>query len=104
MDDPGFNIHSFSESALYGALSHPHTPAPEVQNHKQAHYLYGYLRAIGAKTIVVEELYTDGDYLDDFANYYVKCHQNYARRCKRLHFFSAELTKEDLTSLILRRT
>jgi hypothetical protein len=59
-----------------------------------AEYLYRYLNELNAKTIIVEYEYTDGDFLDDFASYYVKCFTSYERRCKRLHFFNTSITEE----------
>ena len=60
----------------------------QVETHDGAGYLDRYLANIGAQTIVVEHDYTDADYLDDFANYYVKSWVEYERHCKRIHFFS----------------
>jgi hypothetical protein len=50
-------------------------------------YFDGYLQSIGCKWIVIEDKYVDRDFLDDYANYYVKCFRPYERFCKRLHFF-----------------
>ena len=57
---------------------------------KKVKYLYDYLshKGISSKTIIVENYYVDGDYLDDYSNYYAKCFYPYKRICKRLHFFS----------------
>lgn len=63
-------------------------------------YLDGYLKEIGAKTIVVEKKYIDKDYLEDFAAYYVKCFQEYGKTCARLHFFEADFNTEDFESLL----
>ena len=50
-------------------------------------YFEEYFKELGAKTIVVEEDYIDRDYLEDYAAYYDRCFQSYARRTLRLHFF-----------------
>ncbi len=50
-------------------------------------YFDEYFGKLKAKTIVVESPYTDGDFLDDYAAYYVRCLGKYRSRCARLHFF-----------------
>ena len=66
-------------------------------------YLAGYLSAVGARSIVVEPVYVEGDYLDDFASYYVKCFTPYERFCKRVHFFSQPLSNSLLLKLITKK-
>ncbi len=85
-----FEIFAFSAKNLSKLLSNQHCPAAQVSKHLQAQYLEGYLKELGARTIVVESDYIDGDYLEDYASYYVKCFIKYERRCKRLHFFSVD--------------
>ncbi len=81
----------FSEQNFFGALANTHFEVAEVAQHRQAQYLRGYLTTIRARSIVIEDPYTDAGYLDDFACYYVRCHEDYSKTCRRLHFFSAEL-------------
>jgi hypothetical protein len=94
MSDPPFRVLGFSEGNLWEALSNPHVSAAEVRLQRRAKYLHGYLDKLQAQSIVVETDYTDGDYLDDFAAYYVKCFAPYQRRCKRLHFFKAAFDEQ----------
>jgi hypothetical protein len=82
------------------ALANDRCSPAVVSGHRLPNYLYGYLEAIGAKTLIVEPNYTDGDYLDDFASYYVRCFQRYERRCKRIHAFSSKLSNDDLLQAI----
>lgn len=96
-----FEVMLFSSANLFRALHNEWCTPDEVAVQARAKYLLGYLTDIGAKTIVVENEYTDGDYLEDFASYYVRCHERYDRRCKRLHFFSAKITAEILRALCL---
>ncbi len=56
-----------------------------------------------ARTIVVEHEYVDGDYLDDFASYYVKCFASYKSRCKRLHFFSHSFDEDGFFQLVKKQ-
>jgi hypothetical protein len=95
-----FEVLQFSSANLFRALSNEYCQPDELATQLQSKYLYGYLAAIGAKTIVVEHKYTDGDDLEDFASYYVRCHTRYERCCKRLHFFGEELTDHTLRNLI----
>lgn len=60
----------------------------------RASYLFKYLEEIRAETMVAEYDYMDGDYLDDYASYYVKCYVRYKRRCVRLHFFSSKFDSD----------
>ena len=91
----------FSSANLFRALSNEWCTADAVASQARATYLLGYLQTLGAKTIVIEPDYTDGDYLEDFASYYVRCFEQYDRRCKRLHFFAREVSAEDLKRLVL---
>lgn len=95
-----FKITNFSEDNLYEDLSNSRISSDGVSKHRQANYLFRYLKELKAKTIVVEYEYTDGDYLDDYAAYYVKCFTPYNRFCKRLHFFSQKLSQDDFIELV----
>lgn len=95
-----FELHEFTADRLYESLSNELCPTSEVAHQKRAVYLLGYLRDIGAQTIVVERNYTDRDYLDDYAAYYVRCFREYQRRCKRLHFFSIALSSERFLQMV----
>lgn len=98
-----FEIVEFSEDALHNALSNDRRTATQVASSRQVKYLAQYLKSeqgIKAKAIVVEYNYTDGDYLDDVAAYYVRCFSKYERRCKRIHFFDSEIDESNLLRLI----
>lgn len=96
-----FEVSAFNEAALFNALSNRNCGAKEVAAQSRARYLFDYLNTIGAKTLVVEHGYTDGDYLEDFASYYVRCFQDYEKRCKRLHFFGAIFDDAEIKQFIL---
>lgn len=91
----GFTWNEFAEVLLNGFSS-----KISIEKHTQAIYLMGYLNEINALAMLVEEDYTDGDYLDDFAAYYVRCHENYHRRCKRIHFFSRSIEEVQFSKII----
>ncbi len=67
-------------------------------------YFDEYFGKLRAKTIVVESPYTDGDFLDDYAAYYVRCLGKYKSRCVRLHFFKVPFRDNELRSAAKRRS
>ncbi len=93
-------VTGFSPDNLLTNLRNSNLSSSDVQSHPVAQYLQEYLATLGARTIVVEDGYVDGDYLDDFATYYVRCFKPYERLCKRLHFFRADFTREQFLSLV----
>ena len=66
----------------------------DVNQKRQLKHINNLLIELGAKTIVCERDYIDGGYLDDFTKYYVTCHEDYPKRCMRLHFFSEKFSYE----------
>ena len=76
------------------------TSLKDVNKKLHRHYFENYFGGISARTIIVENGYIDGDFLDDYAEYYVKCFKRYRRKCTRLHFFRTSLSSEDLDALL----
>jgi hypothetical protein len=72
---------------FFRALASDECPQSLVEVDRQALYLLTYLHDIAAATMVVEPDYVDGDYLEDYAAFYVACFHPYERFCKRIHFF-----------------
>ncbi len=99
-----YSVVPFTDQHFFKALSSESSDTKEVANQDRATYLLEYLREIGVGTIVVEYDYTDGDYLEDFASYYVKCFHPYERRCKRVHFFSRKFDEPAFHELVVKRT
>src|ERR1044072_7916004 len=98
-----YNVVQFSPDALTALIvenSHGLNKKVEAKTHLT--YLSGYLERIGAKTIVVEQDYTDRDFLEDFAAYYVRCFTQYKRQCVRLHFFSFTFSRDDFSRYLSR--
>src|ERR1700683_2919507 len=93
----------FSAENLHTALANSNATAAEIAEHGPAKYLLEYLQYMRASTIVVEDAYTDGDFLDDFTAYYARCYSAFGRRCKRLHFFRRELTDGSFRDLLRKR-
>ncbi len=77
---------------------------PLVDSKTHLTYFDEYFGTLKAKTIVVESPYTDGDFLDDYAAYYVRCLDKYRSRCVRLHFFRVAFTDSELRSAAMRRS
>ncbi len=100
MPADAFTVKQFTADSLYESLSNDCFSASQVRKHRQANYLAGYLQELQVLTVVVEHDYTDGDYLDDYAAYYVKCFNQYQRRCKRLHFFTEAFSSPSLRAVI----
>lgn len=97
----GLDAQAFTEDAFYDALSGPRFSVDNAREHAQAKYLYGYLTDIAAKTFVLEPEYVDGDYLADFASYYVSCFEPYDRFCRRLHFFNKDFDADHARGVML---
>lgn len=88
-------VFNFDQDRLFLLLSE--SPDSKVSDsYKQARYLYEYLAACKCKTIIVEEQYTDKDYLDDYLHFYATCHHPYPKTCKRLHFFTEKIGYDDV--------
>jgi hypothetical protein len=77
-----------------------HTSGKRVETKQHTKYFEDYLAALGARTIVAERYYVDRDFLEDFAAYYVRCHEPYSRLCARLHFFARDFTSSDLEGVL----
>ena len=56
-----------------------------------------HLAVIGAKSYVLEDPYIDRDYSADYAQFYARTFRTHDRYCKRIHFFS-----EDISPLLPR--
>lgn len=65
-------------------------------------YFSDYFNRVDTQTIVIEKEYVNKDFLDDYANYYVKCFKHYNRFCTRLHFFNKPFTIKKINNLILK--
>ncbi len=102
MPDQPFEVYPYSIGQLARLLSEKSLADAFVVSGK-AHQTYfdGYFASIGAKTIISENTYVDRDYLDDFAEYYVRCFESYERTCVRLHFFDVSFSEEDFTQYLL---
>lgn len=96
-----FEISPYSVDKLFEIFCTFSESLPERARQKP-HYEFfrGYFEAIGAETILVENDYVDRNYLADCAGYYVLCFRDYARKCKRIHFFSGSFDDAQFLNLL----
>ncbi|MGZ3724554.1 MAG: hypothetical protein ACXWQQ_02100 [Pseudobdellovibrio sp.] len=67
---------------------------------RQIKYLHKYLAGLHCKTIIVEPYYFDRDYLSEFSEFYSASARGYTNVCKRLHFFSEEVTQAEFADAL----
>jgi len=60
----------------------------------QSSYLFQYLKDLDCKSLLIEDNYFDRDFLSEVSAVYCLSAKGYPNVCKRLHFFSSELTRE----------
>jgi hypothetical protein len=99
---PCYEVLSFTCESFFTALSSDICCPGETSANNVAQYIWRYLEQLEAKTVIVEYTYTDGDFLEDHASYYVRCFNDYRRHCKRLHFFRDSFDEAHFSRLILR--
>ena len=51
-----------------------------------------HLRVLNAKSYVLEDPYIDQDYSADYSQFYARTFRTYERHCKRVHFFSRDIS------------
>ena len=51
-----------------------------------------HLRVLGAKSYVLEDPYIDRDYSADYLHFYARTFREHERQCKRVHFFSGDIS------------
>jgi hypothetical protein len=95
-----FSVLDFSEQNFHKVIINERFSVSKAEEHQRVSYLYGYLLHLDTSTIVVENEYIDGDYLDDFIAVYATCFSKYERFCKRIHFFKIAISKKQLNNLI----
>lgn len=91
-----FEVHAYSIGELerlFVEKSRADAFTISTKSHKT--YFESYFSHLGAQTILVENSYVDGDFLADFAEYYVRCFEQYGRFCVRLHFFDLAFSEQD---------
>jgi len=98
---PPFEIYPYSITKLKEILLLKSKATREIVEDKlHCFYFEGYFSYLKAATIFVENRYIDRDFLDDFSKYYVRCFNDYERKCTRLHFFTLAFSEAEFDSLL----
>jgi len=100
MDDE-FDVFPCTSDSLKAILSEKSKiPSSELDEKLHIRYFDDYFQEVGAHTIVVENNYVDHDYMEDHAEYYVRCFKDYKRKCARLHIFKNDFSVENLKEFL----
>jgi len=101
-EDPKFKVAEYSRDNFVALLQSTRVSDKTfIANKDHIDILTGYLKKIGAQMIVIEPDYIDHDYLQDYAEYFVKCFSSYKRRCIRLHFFDIYVEEDKFIQMLL---
>lgn len=99
-----YTVRPFSRTELAEALSNEWVDAAATRRRQHFHYFAEYLSiesgGLGAATILVEEPYVSQSFLADYADYYARGFTDYARLCKRVHFFQASFDQPTLEAAL----
>lgn len=101
--DKLFEVHSFSVPKLTNLIveaASADAVRDEIEQKSHIDYFKGYCNELNAQTIIVEKNYTDRYYSEDHSEYYVRCYDDYRKRCTRLHFFDISFDKDQFQFLI----
>lgn len=85
--------HSHAALKLFVASNNPLLEFPESL---QKNYLLEYLEGLGLRTVLEEPQYFDRDWLSEYSAFYAVTSAGHGNLCRRLHFFSCELTQDQL--------
>lgn len=97
-----FSVGKFGAGSLGKILvAHSHDKNVAVAEKPQVRFLERQLMALSCKTILIEGDYTERNFLEDYAAYYVRCFEPYSRICTRLHFFREALDRDKVSKAIL---
>lgn len=94
----------YSETALAQVLSNKWVNASTIGQSQNFACFKEYLGpgndGLNAQVMLVEDPYVSQSYLTDYANYYAHCFAPYERHCKRVHFFAAAFTLDELLAAL----
>jgi hypothetical protein len=57
---------------------------------RQLRYIEKYIRDLGGRSIAIERVYIDRDYIEDHSIFYARNFYPYSNFCRRVHFFTIE--------------
>lgn len=111
MESEPFEWYKYDPDNLAIALSNGFISPQKVIDRKfHYRYLLDYLGeetpdSLAAKTIIVENNYISRAYINDYSAYYSLCFSdNYKKKCKRVHFFNKEFSKEEFIAEIVKES
>ncbi len=97
-----YEIRSYSiDNLIEIFLENPFSNRAFVKSKNHIKYFQEYFDKLDAHTIIIEKEYIDKDYLEDYAAYYVRCFNDYGKKCKRLHFFKSEISNDDFEEILI---
>jgi len=73
--------------------SRPDASRDIISAKRQLNLFEAHFKEMKVSTVVVEDNYVDYDYLNAVSAFYGECFHEYARYCRRLHFFSNSFDK-----------
>lgn len=92
---------AFNPSSLFHSLADKHSPLEKVSELRLVQNLASYLLRIRCRSFLIEVEYVDNDYLEDFGEFYAQCTgAHYRSRTKRVHFFSRDIPRNFLDSIL----
>ncbi|HEX3465251.1 MAG TPA: hypothetical protein VHS78_14480 [Candidatus Elarobacter sp.] len=107
----GYRVYPFTFDDFCRALAREPNASPQwnrplaedVARHHHAQKLFGYLdkQIPKPRTIVVETMYVDRDYLGDYTTFYATVYARFDRFCKRVHFFTEEFEERTFEAQII---
>jgi hypothetical protein len=104
LSSKSFTVLPYTDQNLALALSNNLTSKDKIVTRMHYKYFCEYLGnggdGLNARTILIEHKYISKSYLIDYSNYYSTCFNEYDRFCKRLHFFSKEITLRQFNSAL----
>lgn len=96
-----YEVLPFNDENFVTAVGSKAVAEAAVRDNSHTEYFVGYLEKLDCSTILVEPQYVDRDYLLDFAAYYARCFRRIPRNCRRLHFFSREVTQDEVEQALV---
>ena len=77
-----WEVFPFTQEAFRSVFENEYCRREDVLRNGRVQYLLDYLGTTGldTKTILIEYDYNDGDHLEDFASYYLRCFAHYRKQ------------------------
>jgi len=73
-----------------------------LDNSHISNYILNYLTYFNVKYFLKEEKYVDKDYMIDYSKFYARSFENYSKFTNRIHFFTGDISNNDINLLLER--